>query len=272
MNTLSLIALALAATVATTRAETLRLTKDNFVTFRGPVTGSSASKFVNELMSKRNNSELFVYLATPGGSVTAGLEIAQTLQALSDEGVNVTCVADVALSMGFVLTQFCPGQRVVMPQSIMMQHQIAFGLEGPIHNVRSYLNSIVEWDEDLDQQQADRIGLTLQQFQDRVHDDWWLFGKRALTYGVADKMANVYCDFAPGVEKLTINTMFGPVHLAFSTCPVARDPLSISFGFEDERVPGNSTSTNSTMSYDELLQIVRGYFYGSAVTALMRNH
>lgn len=270
MNTLSLIALA--AIVATTQAETLHLTKDNFVTFRGPVTGSSASKFVNELMSKRNQSELFVYLATPGGSVTAGLEIAQTLQALSDEGVNVTCVADVALSMGFVLTQFCPGQRVVMPQSIMMQHQIAFGLEGPIHNVHSYLNSIVEWNEDLDQQQADRIGLTLREFQDRVHDDWWLFGKRALTNDVADKMVNVYCDFAPGVEKLTINTMFGPVHLSFSTCPVARDPLSISFGFEDERVPSNSTTTNSTMSYDELLQIVRGYFYGSAVTALMRNH
>lgn len=271
MKTLSLIALALAATVATTQAETLHLTKDNFVAFRGPVTGSAASKFVNELMSKRNQSELFVYLATPGGSVTAGLEIAQTLQALSDMGVNVTCIADVALSMGFVITQFCPGQRVVMPQSIMMQHQIAFGLEGSMHNVRSYLNSIVEWDTDLDQMQADRIGMTLEQFQDRVHDDWWLFGKRAVSSGVADKMANVYCDFTPGVEKQTIDTFFGPVHLTFSTCPVARDPLSISFGFEDECVPGNSTSTNSTMSYDELLKIVRGYYYGSTVSHLMQS-
>lgn len=268
MNRLS--ALTFAALVfAVAGATTVRLTEDNVLTFRGPVTGVSASNFINKLMSKRNNTELFVYLATPGGSVTAGLEIAQTIGALHDLGVNVTCVSDVALSMGFVLTQMCPN-RVVMPSSILMQHQIAFGLEGPMHNVRSYLGSIVDWDNDMDQVQADRLGLTLEEFQDKVHDDWWLFGRRAVAAGAADVLANVYCDFEPGVEKFTINTLFGPINLVYSTCPVARDPLSISFGREDDKpvcpTPNNSTTVPSDK---ELLDLVRQYFYWDAATKFM---
>jgi ATP-dependent Clp protease protease subunit len=246
---------------------TIRLTEDNFITFRGPVTGSSASTFINALSAKRNQTELFVYLATPGGSVTAGMQMVQSLKALHAGGTQVTCISDVACSMGFVITQYCP-RRVVLESSILMQHQMSLGLGGPLANIKTYLDAIDRFGKRIDSHQAARIGLTLKEFQAQTHDDWWLFGEESVEQGVADEVAAVYCDFySEKLDKVTVNTMFGPVHLSFSKCPVARDPISISMSVGDVEVEVSEETVG--ISRANLIKHMREYYYGEAVSAML---
>jgi ATP-dependent protease ClpP protease subunit len=209
--------------------KTINLTPDNFVVIRNEIDGISASRFVHEISNLRNKEEVVVFLDTPGGSVRSGMEIANYIKTLSTKGVRVTCVANNAMSMGFVIMQYCP-TRYIMESSIMMQHQMSLGFRGPMRNVDEYMKLIHHMSDDLDTVQSYRIGMDLDSFRETVVHDWWLSGEQIVHANVADEVVNVVCDFNPAKITETVFTIFGPVKVTYSSCPLATAPIEIAFG------------------------------------------
>ncbi len=214
--------------------ETIKLTEDNFIVLRGPIDGQSSSKFISELLDKKTR-DLYVYLITNGGSVSAGMQIIQTLKALEHSGTNIHCITNVGLSMGFVITQYCQN-RLVMDSSILMQHQASFGVNGPMNNVNSYMQFIKSMVNEIDVYQAERLNLTLDTFKEKIRDDWWLIGSESVKNNAADKLVYVMCDFKNQFYDEEVQTIFGTIIATYSKCPVAKDPYKIKFNgvFSDE--------------------------------------
>jgi ATP-dependent Clp protease protease subunit len=217
-----------ATVIPTTNAEkVIKLTEDNFVVLRGQINGQSSSKVITDLLSHKSK-ELYFFLITNGGSITSGLQIIQTLQALHETGVQVSCITNVGLSMGFVITQYCP-TRYVMPSSILMQHQASLGVSGSYNQVQTYLSFITNMVDDIDEYQAKRMNMTSAKFKDMVRDDWWMIGNEAKKNNAADEVVYVTCDFKNQMQTESIDTIFGKVKITYSKCPVARDPHKIEF-------------------------------------------
>ncbi len=210
------------------RQELVRLTEDNFVVLRGTINGQTTSKFITDLLDKKTK-DLYIYLNTGGGSISGGMQIIQTLKALELSGTTVNCITNVGLSMGFVITQYCQN-RLVIASSILMQHQASFSAEGPVNNVNSYIDFIHSMVNEIDIHQASRLNMTLESFNEKVRDDWWLIGSEAVRQGVADKLVYVLCDFKNQFVKEKLDTIFGEITLTYSKCPIAKDPQKIEFG------------------------------------------
>ena len=207
--------------------ELVKLTEDNFVVLRGTIDGQSSSKLISELHEKKSK-DLYVYLLTGGGSVSSGMQIIQTLKALEQTGVNINCITNVGLSMGFVITQYCQN-RLVMESSILMQHQASFGVKGPMNNVNSYFHFIQSMINEVDEYQSNRMNMTIHDFKEKTRDDWWLIGSEAVKNNAADKLVYVMCDFKNQFYKENFDTLFGSIQITYSKCPVARDPYKIEF-------------------------------------------
>ncbi|AYV84605.1 MAG: Clp protease [Hyperionvirus sp.] len=210
----------------------VRLKEDNFVVIRGHINGPSATKVIEEMWEHQNDEELYVYISSPGGFVSSGMEIVRMMQSLTENGVKVKCIADTALSMGFVIFQYCP-VRLVMPSSILMQHQLSMNLRGPINHVVSYLQFVKSMEEIIDSYQAKRLELTVPDFLTKIGYDWWLYGENAIKNKAADSVANVICDFEKGYVDEVYQTIFGEITVTYLNCPLANYPVKISFG-EDE--------------------------------------
>lgn len=211
------------------------LTSDNVVTLRGPVTTSSVSDTIQRMISvTQTHNEVNLVLSTPGGSVVDGYQLVQVIDALAKQGKTVNCIADVAISMGFVIFQSCPN-RYVRPSSILMQHQMSFGISGPIEHVNNYVKFVNGMERDLTERQAKRLGLSEEEFRDRIRSDWWAFGYDILRNDMADEMRLVTCDrdLLEKTEDITFDTFFGPVTLEMSKCPLIAKPLKVRFGGEE---------------------------------------
>lgn len=254
---------------ASSEKQVVRLTEDNFVVLRGPVTAESASKVITKLM---NNHERHVvlYINTNGGSVVSGMQIVQAMEALTNNGKNITCVANVALSMGFVIFQYCQ-QRFVLESTITMQHQMALGVEGQLYNIKSYMDFISGMSEDIDDHQAFRVGLTRKEFEDKIRHDWWLFGKANLREKVGDEMVSVLCDFKHAVDIEVFQTVFGEVRVHFPKCPLASYPVKIEF--DRIFVPNfDEIKRNITIKYNDMFDMysyIRNRLAGNTVQPLM---
>lgn len=225
----SLLALTIGDSVkqATPKKKLIQLTEDNVVTLRGEINGLSTAKFLSKLLSLQSN-EIYIYLVTPGGSVIHGSQIVSAIDALVQQGKKVYCVSDVAASMGFVITQACP-MRYIRENSILMQHQMSLGLEGPLEQVKSRLNFTYQMNEHLKTMQYTRLNMTERQYFDTVNNDWWMYGNNALKNNAADEIVNVVCsqELLKGKNKVTVYTFFGSFELVYSDCSVIWDPLDV---------------------------------------------
>ena len=212
----------------TTPLRTIRLSENNFVVIRGEINAISASATLHELAQFRDRDELYVFLDTPGGSVRSGVEIASFLKTLRNNGVKVSCIANNAMSMGFVIMQECPN-RYVMESSIMMQHQMSFGVKGAQRQVEEYIKFIDNMSNHLDRMQSKRMGISLEHFREKTEHDWWLFSEQIVEENAADEIVGVLCDFSPKERTETLFTMFGPVKVTWSSCPLSSAPIAVEF-------------------------------------------
>lgn len=204
----------------------IELTENNFVAIRGVVDESTSSRFISDIMKIKGN-RIYVYLTTPGGSVISGMSIVQTINTLQASGKEIVCIADRAASMGFVIFQAC-AQRYVMEHSILMQHQVSLGVEGQYEQVKSYLKMIETLDKKMNKRQAEKLGMSPEEFHANVQHDWWLHGEDGVENGAADEVVNVVCDFdASKTYEIKRYSWFGEINLQFSLCPLIHNPLSI---------------------------------------------
>jgi ATP-dependent Clp protease protease subunit len=198
--------------------KTITLTLDNFVALRGPVTSTSISNLITEMISKRSDT-LYIYLNTNGGSVDAGMKLVNVIQSLQDNNIIICCIADTAISMGFVIFQSC-SNRYVTRHASLMQHQMSLSdVEGKIRDLNSYVKFVNSIEDEINQNQADRIGLSIEQFNEKIRDDWWLTAKQSILEKVADEIVNIKCVFENTEHTVTIMTFFGKLDIVYMKCP-----------------------------------------------------
>jgi len=199
----------------------------NVAILRGEINARSTSKFLSELM-KIDSDDIYIYMITPGGSVTHGHQIINAIEALSDMGKNVYCIGDVVNSMGFAILQSCP-TRYVRSNSILMQHQMSLGLKGSIEHIRSRMKFVDQLEEVIERIQYERLGMSEEEFTQFIMNDWWMYGQSAVNNSVADEVINVLCtrELASETISETVHTIFGSFNLIYSKCPLIWDPLDV---------------------------------------------
>lgn len=205
----------------------IELTKHNLITLRGVIDDEITADLVRK-MNKFIKPQLYLYITSPGGSVMEGLQIIDQIKTLSEKDVKVICIADFAASMAFAIFQSCP-IRYVTSSSILMQHQMSLGIKGNLYNLENYLEFVKQMDNDLDMLQSIRLGLEINNFKNKIMNDWWMGGKSILSNNAADKMVVVNCnsELVDQVDEINKITPIVDVKVSFSKCPISREPVGI---------------------------------------------
>src|SRR3954468_25013129 len=169
-----------------------RLLKDRIIILGGPVTDESADVIIAQMLFLSNDdpkSDIQFYINSPGGSVSAGLGIIDTMRYLRCD-VATTCIG-MAASMGAcLLAAGTKGKRSVLPNSQVMPHQPLIGgvLQGPATDLGIEAKHMIRLRDRLYKLMADATGKDIQ----TVHRDFdrnkWLFAEEAVEYGCADKV------------------------------------------------------------------------------------
>ena len=167
-----------------------RLLKDRIIILGGPVTDDSANTIIAQLLYLSNDdpkSDIQFYINSPGGSISAGLGIIDTMRFLRCD-VATTCIG-MAASMGaFLLAAGKKGKRAVLQNSQVMLHQPLIGgvLQGPATDLGIEAKHMLRMRDRIYAMMADYTGKPI----DTIHRDFdrnkWLFAEEAIEYGCAD--------------------------------------------------------------------------------------
>lgn len=194
------------------KTKNIKLTDKNTIILKGPVNKASVSSAILEINKKQNKSDIYLYLNTNGGDVESGLKLANEI-----EKYNISCIADKAYSMGFMIFQVCK-HRYILPHGRIMQHQIAFGIQDEFGKIKNYVDFVQQMENTMIQKMAQRINLNKKEFYDKVRDDWWLMGQTAVEEQCADRVVNVYC--SPTLTNANYTMVDGHITYIYSKCPL----------------------------------------------------
>ncbi|MEK7520881.1 MAG: ATP-dependent Clp endopeptidase proteolytic subunit ClpP [Patescibacteria group bacterium] len=165
-----------------------RLLKERIVFLGGPITDAVANTVIAQFLFLEHEDakkDIKLYLNTPGGSVTAGLAIYDTMQYVKPE-VSTICVG-MAASMGAVLMAAgAKGKRVALPNSEVMMHQVMGGVEGQAVEIEITARQIIKIKDRLNQILAKHTGQSLAKIEKDTDRDFYLSAQEAKEYGLID--------------------------------------------------------------------------------------
>ena len=167
-----------------------RLLKDRVIFLDGEVTDVTASLVVAQLLfleSEDAEKDISLYINSPGGSVTAGFAIYDTMQYIKPS-VSTICVG-MAASMGaFLLAAGAKGKRFALPNAEIMIHQPLGGTYGQASDMKIHTDHILRTRENLNRILAERTGQPLDKIQKDTDRDNFLTAEEAVTYGLIDRV------------------------------------------------------------------------------------
>ncbi|HSO06052.1 MAG TPA: ATP-dependent Clp endopeptidase proteolytic subunit ClpP [Pelomicrobium sp.] len=167
-----------------------RLLKERVVFLVGPVNDATANLIVAQLLfleSENPDKDIFFYINSPGGSVSAGLAIYDTMQFIKPD-VSTLCVG-MAASMGsFLLAAGAKGKRYCLPNSRVMIHQPMGGFSGQASDVEIHAREILYLKQRLNEILAKHTGQPVEKIARDTDRDNFLSGEDAVNYGIADKV------------------------------------------------------------------------------------
>lgn len=178
-----------------------RLLKDRIIMLTGPVTDESASIIQAQLLFLSNEdskADINFYINSPGGSVSAGFGIVDTMRFLRCD-VATTCIG-MAASMGAVLLAAgTKGKRSVLPNAQVMLHQPLIGgvLQGPATDLGIEAKHMLRLRDRLYKMMADWSGKPVETIIRDFDRNKWLFAEEAVEYGVADRIIDRITESAP---------------------------------------------------------------------------
>ncbi len=167
-----------------------RLLNDRIVMLCDEVNDASASLVVAQLLyleGQDPDKDIQLYINSPGGSVTAGMAIYDTMQYIKCD-VSTICIG-MAASMGaFLLSSGAKGKRMVLPNAEVMIHQPSGGSQGQATDILIQAAHIQRTKEKLNQILADNTGKPIEQIATDTERDNWMTAAEAVEYGLVDKV------------------------------------------------------------------------------------
>ncbi len=167
-----------------------RLLKERIVFLVGPVTDESANLVVAQLLfleAENPDADIALYINSPGGSVTAGMSIYDTMQFIKPD--VSTMVIGQAASMGaFLLNAGAAGKRCALPNSRVMIHQPLGGFQGQASDIDIHAKEILKMRDNLNKIMAKHSGKTVKTIARDTDRDHYLSAKEAKTYGLVDQV------------------------------------------------------------------------------------
>lgn len=169
-----------------------RLLKDRIIMLNGPVTDESANTIVAQLLfleSDNPDKDINLYINSPGGSVTAGMAIYDTMQYIKSD-VSTICLG-LAASMGsFLLTAGAKGKRFALPNSEILIHQpsVHGGFQGQATDIKIHADWLLKTKAKLNRIYSERTGQPLERIEQDMERDYYMNAEEAFKYGIVDKV------------------------------------------------------------------------------------
>lgn len=167
-----------------------RLLKDRIIFLGTPIDDTVANAVIAQMLfldSQNSDEDIKIYLNTPGGMVTAGLAIYDTIQYVKSP-VSTICIG-VTASMGAVLLAAgTKGKRFILPNSEVMLHQVMGGAEGQAADIKIRAEHILKIKDRLDKILAKHTNQTLARIEKDTDRDFYMSAEEALQYGLVDKV------------------------------------------------------------------------------------
>ena len=170
--------------------QTNRLLEDRIIFLGEEVNDATASLIVSQLLfleAKDPDKDIQLYINSPGGSVTAGMAIYDTMQYIKCD-VSTICVG-LAASMGaFLLSSGAKGKRIALPNAEIMIHQPSAGTQGKVTDMESDVEHFLRIKQRLNKILAENTGKTPEQVKLDSERDHWMTADEAQAYGLVDKV------------------------------------------------------------------------------------
>lgn len=167
-----------------------RLLKDRIIFLTGEINDHTADLIVAQLLfleSEDPDKDIQIYINSPGGSVSAGFAIYDTIQYIKPD-VSTICVG-IAASMGaFLLAAGTKGKRYALPNADIMIHQPLGGAQGQAADIKIHAERILEIRERINKILAKRTGQTLRKVEKDTDRDYYLTAEEAVKYGLIDSV------------------------------------------------------------------------------------
>lgn len=167
-----------------------RLLKERVVFLVGPVNDATANLIVAQLLfleSENPDKDIYFYINSPGGSVSAGLAIYDTMQFIKPD-VSTLCVGQAASMGAFLLTAGAKGKRFCLPNSRVMIHQPMGGFQGQASDIEIHAKEILYLRARLNEIMAKHTGQPIERIERDTDRDNFLSGAEAVDYGLVDKV------------------------------------------------------------------------------------
>jgi ATP-dependent Clp protease protease subunit len=167
-----------------------RLLKDRIIFLGTPIDDDVANSVIAQLLfleSQDSVKDVKIYINSPGGSVTAGLAILDTMDFIGPD-VSTICVG-MAASMGaMLLSAGTKGKRFVLPNSEVMIHQVLGGAEGQASDIKIRAERILQMKESLNKILAANTGQPYEKIERDTDRDYFMTATEAVAYGIVDKI------------------------------------------------------------------------------------
>jgi ATP-dependent Clp protease protease subunit len=167
-----------------------RLLRERIVFLVGPVNDQTANLVVAQMLfleSENPDKDIFLYINSPGGSVSAGLSIYDTMNFIKPD-VSTLCMG-MAASMGsFLLMAGAKGKRISLPNAKIMIHQPSGGAQGQATDIEITAREILKTREQLNRIYADRTGQTFEKIAADMERDYYMSPEEAKNYGLIDQV------------------------------------------------------------------------------------
>ncbi len=176
-----------------------RLLKERVVFIVGPVEDQMANLVVTQLLyleSENPDKDIHLYINSPGGTVTAGLSIYDTMQFITSD-VSTICVGQAASMGALLLGGGAHGKRYALPHSRIMVHQPSAGFQGQATDIDIHAREVLELKRRLNEIMARHTGQNVETIEKDLERDNFMSGEQAVEYGLIDTVLEKRGQMAP---------------------------------------------------------------------------
>ena len=166
-----------------------RLLKDRIIILNGEITDNSSNIVVAQLLylDSLNNDDISLYINSPGGSITAGMAIFDTMNFIKSD-VSTICVGMAASMAAFLLSSGEKGKRYILPNAEVMIHQPLGGAQGQATEIKIAAERILKLKKKLNKILSDNTGKDIDTIDNDTERAYFMDSDEALNYGIVDKV------------------------------------------------------------------------------------